>query len=134
MENVSSSTTAYKNNDKLKEFDGFFLNELKPVLLAKYSDDNNALIKQLMSRFESVIDYNVPHGKKMRGLCTFESVDYLLAANSSKSSSDDDKLLLLKQSKALGWCIEFVIYLIKNFQVSNIFLIKVYFCSCKVLF
>lgn len=47
-----------------------------------------------------MIDYNVPHGKKLRGMCTFES--YAILSNNEAPAGFVDK------AKALGWCIELV--------------------------
>ena len=54
-----------------------------------------------------MIDYNVPHGKKLRGLCVYESLSLLIDKNANESQTKE----LLDQAKAIGWCIEFVSYL-----------------------
>jgi len=110
INNNSNST------DRLKLFDEFYLNKLKPKIFEKYKNDIEC-IKKITDRFENMIDYNVPHGKKLRGLCAYESLINLLDLNENDPAHNKDKVLnydvdsLIDQAKAIGWCIEFVIYL-----------------------
>ena len=96
-------------SDRLKEFDDFDKDRLKPTLSKKYAlDGYGPSLRQVLNRFDQVIDYNVPHGKKMRGLCTYDSVNKLIASGANKFLQEADQDKLLEQSKAVGWCIEFV--------------------------
>jgi geranylgeranyl pyrophosphate synthase len=75
------------------KFDDFYA-ELKTTLLTNYQDES---VRKALEHLDKVIDYNVPHGKKLRGLCTYES--YLVLNN---EKTDENKAI------ALGWCIELV--------------------------
>lgn len=87
-------------SDSLAEFDAFYNQVLKPALFKEYESEVECL-KQVLRRFDSMIDYNVPHGKKLRGLCAYESFLILNTHTHSQGLKD--------QAKAVGWCIEFVI-------------------------
>jgi hypothetical protein len=112
-----------KSIDRLKLFDEFYLNKLKPKIFEKYKNDIEC-IKKITDRFESMIDYNVPHGKKLRGLCAYESLIELLDLNEIDPAQNKDKAFnydvesLIDQAKAIGWCIEFVI---KHFKLNFYF-------------
>ena len=101
------------NKNNLIEFDEFYHNQLKPALLGKYACENYPLVNNnVIKRFEKVVDYNVPHGKKMRGLGTYESVSHLIESLGDaylvSYNLNANRTKLLDQSKAIGWCIEFV--------------------------
>lgn len=88
------------SNTNLAEFDAFYKLKLKPALFKDY-DSEPECIKQIIRRFDHMVDYNVPHGKKLRGLCVYESFLIL-----NKHNSHCEKLI--DQAKAIGWCVEFV--------------------------
>ena len=102
-----------KSIDRLKLFDDFYVNKLKPKIFEKYTNEIDC-IRKITERFENMIDYNAPHGKKLRGLCAYESLVNLLDLNESDPSQNTNKILhcdvesLIDQAKAIGWCIEFV--------------------------
>jgi hypothetical protein len=89
------------SNDKLKHFDEFYFSKLKPRLVEQFSHEPQCLQK-IVQRFELMTDYNVPHGKKLRGLCVYESFLNLQYETNFDLKSVDE-------AKAIGWCIEFVI-------------------------
>jgi hypothetical protein len=101
--------------DRLKLFDEFYSNKLKPKLFERFAGQTEC-IKNVNDRFENMIDYNVPHGKKLRGICAYESLVNLLDLSETDSSWNQSKQLpanydancLIEQAKAIGWCIEFV--------------------------
>lgn len=94
------------NKNALAEFDEFYKLKLKPNLFNDYQNAPQC-IKNIIKRFDHMIDYNVPHGKKLRGLCVYESLSLLIDKNANESQTKE----LLDQAKAIGWCIEFVSYL-----------------------
>jgi len=102
--------TSQTQASNLAVFDEFFVNTLKPRLFNKYATqqkdgqqqpNQQQGVLKVIKRFEEMVDYNVPHGKKLRGLCTYESLKSL---TSDKEVSTD----LINQSKSIGWCIEFM--------------------------
>lgn len=93
-------STIPSSSECLKAFDEFYKNKLKHRLFEKFSNEP-LCIKKVNERFEFMIDYNTPHGKKLRGLCAFESLLYL-----AEEAQRDEALI--EQTKAIGWCIEFV--------------------------
>ena len=103
-----------KAKTNLDEFDEFYKTKLKPILLNKNYDNETKCIKDVIDRFEKMVDYNVPHGKKLRGLCVYESFLHLLDLNENKNNNNLGKLndydlnQLIEDAKAIGWCIEFV--------------------------
>lgn len=88
-----------------EEFESFYKNKLKQKLFEKFGNESFC-IKKVNERFEQMLDYNVPHGKKLRGICAFESVVHLLDLNNPTDHYNIPSLL--EQAKAIGWCIEFV--------------------------
>ena len=106
------------NAERLRRFDEFYANKLKRVLF----DDSNSIeasesssgIRKVVERFEAMSDYNVPHGKKLRGLCVYESVLTILGLSDDweldavDDTNVDDRRRLVEQAKAIGWCIEFM--------------------------
>ena len=102
-----------KTKTNLDEFDEFYKTKLKPILFKNY-DNETKCIKDVIERFEKMVDYNVPHGKKLRGLCVYESFLQLLDLNESKNEKNlgningYDLNFLIEDAKAIGWCIEFV--------------------------
>jgi farnesyl diphosphate synthase len=100
--------TETKKNERLAEFDEFYASKLKPRLLDRYKDEVEC-IRKTIERFDRMLDYNVPHGKKNRGLCVYESYLGLLDKNSTNCPDDlANRESRIEQAKALGWCIEFV--------------------------
>jgi geranylgeranyl pyrophosphate synthase len=85
----------------LKKFDDFY-HELKKTIISHYRDDDDSSlsINKALNHLEKVIDYNVPFGKKLRGLCTYES--FLILQNNESNENMEVK------AKVLGWCIELV--------------------------
>ncbi|XP_071852622.1 farnesyl pyrophosphate synthase-like isoform X1 [Apostichopus japonicus] len=59
----------------------------------------NPEIKQAALRFKEVLSYNVPHGKRNRGLSVISSFRYL--ASSSQLTDAN-----LEKAMVLGWCVE----------------------------
>jgi len=92
------------NTSRLAEFDDFYKTKLK-VKLFHDNETQPECIKNIIKRFDSMIDYNVPHGKKLRGLCVYESFCVLTNEINDKSAVNSE---LLDQAIAIGWCIEFV--------------------------
>lgn len=85
--------------DTLKKFDDFYYKLKKNIILQYRDDDDSSLsINKALNHLEKVIDYNVPFGKKLRGLCTYES--FLILKNNESNENMEEK------AKALGWCIE----------------------------
>jgi hypothetical protein len=89
--------------NKLAAFDDFYTGQLKPRLVKEYSAEPECLVR-IAARFHTVMDYNVPHGKKLRGLCVYESFLNLI--------DDGSRPLIaakkIEEAKAIGWCVEFV--------------------------
>jgi len=106
--NGTSSETFVKLNssNRLKEMDAFFKNTLKSRLFKDYAKEPEC-IRNVIDRFDGMIDYNVPHGKKIRGLCVYESLSILLNLNLDDESSEKNNILI-EQALATAWCIEFV--------------------------
>jgi hypothetical protein len=102
-ENLSKINSA----KRLKEFDDFYHNQLKPRLFKNYLAEPTC-IRKLIERFDYMIDYNVPHGKKLRGLCAYESLILLVDLNMDKEEFSQSDKILIEQSLAVGWSIEFV--------------------------
>lgn len=117
--------TETKKNERLAEFDEFYASKLKPRLLDRYKDEVEC-IRKTIERFDRMLDYNVPHGKKNRGLCAYES--YLGLLDKSSTNCPDDlanRESRIEQAKALGWCIEFVreiflLILFQDFKINKI--------------
>jgi farnesyl diphosphate synthase len=101
MSEETRKMTKFDDNH-LKRFDDFFTIQLKPKLREKYSNIGEPCILNVIERFEKMIDYNVPHGKKLRGLCVYESLCIL---NNLPFTSNDESL---NNAIAIGWCIEVV--------------------------
>jgi hypothetical protein len=104
-------------NNNLKEFDEFFKSKLKNKLFEIYhKEEQSECIKKVIDRFRAMVDYNIPHGKKLRGLCSFESLLHLVGLDINKqpyeskylSEKNYDPNKLVEEAKAIGWCIEFV--------------------------
>ena len=113
-----------ESTEKQKAFDDFYTITLKPKLIAGYASDPECLDK-IIRRFEHMVDYNVPHGKKLRGLCVYES--FLNLIENEKEKVDTK---LIEQAKAIGWCVEFVSFcgIITNYKVFDF-----YFCMLIII-
>ena len=107
MNPKSSTKNLINSNQKLKEFDQFYYNNIRPKIMESYFNEPEC-IKNIISRFENMVDYNVPHGKKLRGMCVYESFLNLLIEDEIDQNS-------IQEAKAIGWCIEFVFY--KNYLI-----------------
>lgn len=106
--------------NRLKEMDEFFKTKLKARLFKDYSNEP-LCIRKVIDRFDNMIDYNVPHGKKIRGLCAYESISLLLNLNFDDENFNRSDLLV-EQALAVSWCIEFVCnYIVYIFDNSVIF-------------
>lgn len=92
--------------NRLKEMDAFFRDILKARLFKDYTKEP-ACIRNIIERFDGMINYNVPHGKKIRGLCVYESLSILLNLDLDDEKCDRDNLLI-EQTLATAWCIEFL--------------------------
>ena len=68
-----------------------------------------------------MIDYNVPHGKKLRGMCTYESFAIL--------SNNEASIEYINKAKALGWCIE----LVKNKKFEFFSIARLFFGFLQIL-
>ena len=106
----------FRMSDRLEEFDEFFKKDLKQKLFKEYSNETEC-IKSVVDRFDRVIDYNVPHGKKLRGICAYESSLNLLGIDldSNRLNLNEETIILIEQSKSIGWCIELVSSLLYDF-------------------
>lgn len=109
--NESDNTKLNGEPDRLKLFDEFYTNTLKPKLLDEYKPEPDC-IRKTCNRFAGMLDYNVPHGKKNRGMCVYESFLRLIDSGAVKLEADQTRDELVEQAKALGWCIEIVISLL----------------------
>lgn len=86
---------AKSDKTDLEHFD-----ELFPVLvedLTKYGLKDGE-ISDAMEWFKKVCEYNIPHGKKNRGLTVVHSYRYLVGENATDEN--------MKLANLLGWCIE----------------------------
>ncbi|CAF0855251.1 unnamed protein product [Brachionus calyciflorus] len=105
---MSNDLTTKSN--RLHEFDEFYQNKLKQKLLQRFNLEPKC-IQNVIKRFDEMIDYNVPHGKKLRGLCVYESFLHLMDIDPQDPKStfnNFDSNVLIDQAKAIGWCIEFL--------------------------
>lgn len=70
-------------------------------LIESYSSQTttNIYLQKILSHFQTVINYNVSDGKKLRGATVIDTVRAI------SSEINDD---LLKQAAILGWCIELI--------------------------
>jgi farnesyl diphosphate synthase len=69
-------------------------------LISSYPSETltNNYLQKILSHFQTVINYNIVDGKKIRGTAVIDTIRVL-----SSQSTDE---LLLKQGSILGWCIE----------------------------
>ncbi|GAU97933.1 hypothetical protein RvY_09151 [Ramazzottius varieornatus] len=88
----SSATDGAKNG---KSFDAIF----QVILRELTSNAPDPGIQQALDWFQQVLEYNVPHGKKNRGLSVVDTYR-LLKKNAHIPEEDDQK------AAVLGWCVE----------------------------
>ena len=137
QESSNSLNELLSSSDKLKRFDEFYSQKLRAFMREEFAREPECL-KRIVERFEQMIDYNVPHGKKLRGLCVYESFLSLQPTNADFTID----LKSVDQAKAIGWCIEFVIrYYLKCIcqyyykkQIHILFFLLFFSSSYKLLF
>nr|XP_006824578.1 PREDICTED: farnesyl pyrophosphate synthase-like [Saccoglossus kowalevskii] len=81
-----------------KRFGEMFQELVREIVEPDLEDDE---IGDAMKRFKHVLEYNVPGGKRNRGLTVLSSYKSL----KDKSSLDDEEM---KCAMVLGWCIEWL--------------------------
>ncbi|ELU07394.1 hypothetical protein CAPTEDRAFT_223258 [Capitella teleta] len=86
-----------RENNDMQAFDQLFVTLVDD--LSKYGMKDPE-IGDAIKWFKDVNDYNVPHGKKNRGLTVLHSYRYLAK---EKSTAEDEELACV-----LGWCIEWL--------------------------
>jgi len=106
MSDLENLQNLLKTTINLKEFDKFYHTELKPKLFEKYSNEPECIAK-ITKRFDLMVDYNTPHGKKLRGFTAYESLAHLIDQKILEKHNYNH-LNLVNEAKAIGWCIEFV--------------------------
>ncbi|XP_064603763.1 farnesyl pyrophosphate synthase-like [Liolophura sinensis] len=87
-----------KSNAELQQFDEVFpdlLNDLEENLIS------NPEIKDAIKWFRQVNEYNVPHGKKNRGVSVVTS--FKLLTDKCKHTESN-----LRKARILGWCVEWL--------------------------
>lgn len=94
------------SKNRLVEMDEFFHSKIKPRLFKDYSKEPSC-IRDIVSRFDFMINYNVPHGKKVRGLIVYEAWATLQNINLESIDYDKDSEAN-EQTLAIAWCIEFL--------------------------
>lgn len=69
-------------------------------LMSNYSSESltNSYLQKILSHFQTVINYNVSDGKKLRGTTVIDTVRAIVPESTDPS--------LLKEAAVLGWCIE----------------------------
>ena len=69
-------------------------------LISTYSSETstNPYLQKILSHFQTVVNYNICDGKKLRGTTVIDTVRAI--------SSESNNELLFKQAAILGWCIE----------------------------
>ncbi|XP_064635411.1 farnesyl pyrophosphate synthase-like [Lineus longissimus] len=93
---TSSPPPKKSKNSELEEFDVVF-QTIVDDLITKGAKD--AEIGDAMIRFREVLEYNVPHGKKNRGVSVVTSYKFLV--NGDQQTNKD-----LLRARVLGWCVE----------------------------
>ncbi|ESN93504.1 hypothetical protein HELRODRAFT_115552 [Helobdella robusta] len=74
--------------------------DLFDVLVKDLTENQPADTSPALKWFQQVLLYNVPHGKKNRGLTVVQSYEFLIGEK--KEMSDED----FKITAVVGWCIE----------------------------
>lgn len=103
---MNGKSAKLNSANRLKEMDAFYKHTIKSRLFKEFPEEP-LCIRNVIERFDGMLDYNVPHGKKIRGLCAYESLAILLNLNLDDESIQADKNLM-DQALAISWCIEFV--------------------------
>ncbi|XP_078334449.1 farnesyl pyrophosphate synthase-like [Crassostrea virginica] len=93
---MNNSVSKKPKMDELGEFDKVFP-ELLECLNEGCSKEKE--MQKVLAWFKEVSEYNVPHGKKNRGLSVIASLRFL-----KESLTDEEE----KIARVLGWCIEWL--------------------------
>ncbi|KAH9491468.1 hypothetical protein Btru_044905 [Bulinus truncatus] len=94
MESPNIEFKKIKVSSELSEFDAVFDELVNDVTKDGLLDKE---IKSAFAWFKEVLIYNVPHGKKNRGLSVVTSFKHLVP-----NASDED----IKIARVMGWCVE----------------------------
>ncbi|XP_013071869.2 farnesyl pyrophosphate synthase-like [Biomphalaria glabrata] len=94
MDSCNTESKKMKVSTELSEFDAIF-EELVENLTKEGLQDKE--IKDAFTWFKEVLIYNVPHGKKNRGISVVTSFKHLVP-----DASEDD----IKIARVMGWCVE----------------------------
>ncbi|KAH9489224.1 hypothetical protein Btru_058820 [Bulinus truncatus] len=94
MESPNIEFKKIKVSSELSEFDAVFDELVNDVTKDGLLDKE---IKDAFAWFKEVLIYNVPHGKKNRGLSVVTSFKHLVP-----NASDED----IKIARVMGWCVE----------------------------
>lgn len=106
MKEMNGNSAKLNSANRLKEMDAFYKQTIKSRLFKEFPEEP-LCIRHVIERFDGMIDYNVPHGKKIRGLCAYESLAILLNLNLDDENAQADRNLM-EQALAVAWCIEFL--------------------------
>lgn len=95
-----ASSPEHKRSRDASDLEVF--DELFPVLVddLKKHGAKDSEIADAIEWFKEVCEYNVPHGKKNRGLTVLHSFKYLM----NNDTTEED----LKLARVLGWCVEWL--------------------------
>lgn len=74
-------------------------NKIRPLILACPDVRGEKEMADVLKKFERTVDYNVPHGKKIRGRWVFNTYKFLTDPKEQTQESLDAAI-------ALGWCTE----------------------------
>ncbi|XP_022096427.1 farnesyl pyrophosphate synthase-like isoform X2 [Acanthaster planci] len=94
----TSFTMADYSKDDANRFHDVFKGLLRDIT---EDDAANPEIQDAALRFEKMMDYNIPHGKRNRGLTTVASFRYLASASQATDAN-------LHKAMVLGWCVEWL--------------------------
>ncbi|XP_074660129.1 farnesyl pyrophosphate synthase-like isoform X2 [Tubulanus polymorphus] len=94
---MDTKKSQQKQTDELKLFDDVFPQIIDDAMSIQGHTQHE--IQQAMDHFKEVLLYNIPGGKKNRGLAVVSSYKYLVP---SDRVTDDDLL----RARILGWCVE----------------------------
>jgi len=106
MSNTANGHVKPNFPERLKELDAFFNQTIKARLFKDYANEPDSL-KNIIERFSFMVDWNVPHGKKLRGLSAYQSVMILLDIDLEQTDNKNNHHLI-EQSLAISWAIEFL--------------------------
>ncbi|XP_054165527.1 uncharacterized protein LOC128963085 [Oppia nitens] len=88
------------DNKEVKDFDETF-NKILSALLAEKSSDE---LTEVTNWVKECIKYNVPHGKRNRGLTVVTTFRIIAEQQNNNNVSEDD----IELARVLGWCVEFL--------------------------